>query len=98
MTVKVLIKRNIPNEKFGELMEYFKRLRMLATQCPGYISGETLHRFDMPEKYLVISSWQTIEDWRNWLRSAERTEIQNKIDTLLGENTSYEIYHYPSGK
>jgi heme-degrading monooxygenase HmoA len=43
---------------------------------------------------LVISTWQTSEDWEKWFQSPERKEVLSKIDALLGGKTEYEIYHY----
>ena len=61
---------------------------------PGYISGETLKRLDKPGESLVISTWQNADDWREWVLTKERSELQDKIDELLGEKTEYEIYQY----
>ncbi|RLB78881.1 MAG: antibiotic biosynthesis monooxygenase, partial [Deltaproteobacteria bacterium] len=61
---------------------------------PGYISGETLRNIDDPEEYLVISTWQSLEDWQRWAKSEQRAEVQNKIDNLLGQKTEYSSYLY----
>ncbi len=94
MAVKILIKRVVPDRKSAELLSLLKRLRALTMNQPGYISGETLKRIDAPGESLVISTWQSMEDWRNWVISPERAGIQNKIDDLLGVETGYEIYEY----
>jgi heme-degrading monooxygenase HmoA len=60
----------------------------------GYISGETLKRFDKPGESLVVTKWQSVHYWNQWFKSEERSEIQSKIDQLLGEETQYEIYGY----
>ena len=61
---------------------------------PGYISGETLHSLDNPGEIVVISTWQTVEQWRSWVANKERLKIQDQIDMLLGKKTEYEIYQY----
>ena len=94
MAVKVLIKRMMPESKSNELMPLFRRLRNLATNQPGYISGETLRRVDQPGEFLIISTWQSIDDWREYLVSKERAEIQSEIDVRIGRETTYEIYQY----
>ena len=94
MAVKILIKRAVPAKKARELLPLFQRLRTLAMNHPGYISGETLKRIDSPGQYLVISTWQSIDNWRRWVTSRERIQIQNQIDALLEEKTDYEIYQY----
>jgi heme-degrading monooxygenase HmoA len=81
-------------EKAKEMVQLFKKLRSLAVAQPGYISGETLKSADRPNVYLVISSWQSAEDWEQWLLNKERQEIQGVIDSLLGGNTHYELFHY----
>ena len=94
MAVKVLIKRRVPEKKAREIIPLFRRMRALAMSQGGYISGETMRNLDDPEEFVVISSWQSSEDWGRWLKSAERQEIQGQIDTLLGGHTHYALYHY----
>jgi heme-degrading monooxygenase HmoA len=94
MAVKALIKRVVPESKAREMIPLFRQMRSLAMNQDGYISGETLRNLNNPEEFLVISSWQSSQDWVNWLESAERQQIQQKIDALLGGQTKYEIYHY----
>ena len=95
MAVKVLIKRKVPKGKEAELVKLITQLRSLATMQPGYISGETLRNMDDREEYLVISLWQSADDWKLWESSKERARIQAEIDAVLGENTRYEVYYYP---
>lgn len=94
MAVKILIKRKVPQHKTEELSKLLKHLRALTMIQPGYISGETLDRVDVPGENLVISTWQSVESWRNWVLSKERQGIQERIDELLGEKTTYEIYEH----
>jgi heme-degrading monooxygenase HmoA len=94
MAVKIFIKRVIAEGRINDLLPLFRRLRNLATNQPGYISGETLKRIDSPGEYLVISTWQSLDDWREWVVFRERIEVQNEIDARLDEDTIYEIYQY----
>ncbi len=94
MAVKILIKREVPREKAKEMIPLFRKLRTLATNQPGYISGETLKSLDRPDVFLVISTWQSAEDWEKWLISKERQEVQDQVDALLGGKTEYEVFHY----
>jgi len=48
-----------------------------------------------PDEYLVISTWDNLEDWEKWVSSPPRKALQDKIDKLLGKKTTYDIYHYP---
>ncbi len=94
MAVKILIKRVVPESKTKDLIPLFRRLRNIATNQMGYISGETLKRLDKPAEFLVISTWQSIDNWREYVVSRERNEIQDEINSRLATETSYEIYQY----
>jgi heme-degrading monooxygenase HmoA len=94
MAVKIFIRRRIPEDRTHDLLPLFRRLRNLATNHSGYISGETLKNLDDPSDYLVISTWQSIDNWREWVVSRDRMEIQNEIDARLTEASVYEIYQY----
>ena len=94
MAVKILIRRQVPQEKAREMIPLFRQMRASATAQPGYITGETLRSLDNPRQFMVISTWQSSDDWNRWLQSTARNEIQKKIDTLLGGETKYEIFHY----
>ncbi len=96
MAVKVIIRRRVPKGKEAELLPLLIELRSKAINQPGHISGETLRNVNLPEDYVVISTWDSMEDWEAWERGRERGEIQAKIDALLGGKTTYGIYCYVS--
>ena len=92
MAVKILIKRKVNAQTVDGLDYLLKKMRSQTLTQAGCISGETYKRFDEEGENLVISTWQTVDDWRRWFNSEERKEIQNQIDILLEEPTEYEIY------
>ena len=47
------------------LSELLVELRSIANRQAGYISGETLRNVNNPEEYVVISTWRSLEDWRD---------------------------------
>ena len=94
MTVKIIIKRKVPKDKEKELLPLIKQIRIATTQQSGYISGETLQRIDKPGETVVVSTWESAEDWNRWITSPERSVLQIKIDNLLGQETEYEIYSH----
>jgi len=67
-------------------------LRAHAMQQPGYISGETLKCIDRPGEYLVISTWQSLDEWNKWLELQERKILEDKIDSIIGSTTEYSAY------
>ena len=94
MAIKIVIQRRVARDKEAELLPLLIQLRALATAQPGYISGETLRNVNDPEEYLVISTWQSLDKWNAWLATRQRTEIQEKMDQLLTQKTSFRAYLY----
>ncbi len=94
MVVKILIKRKAAKEVEPGLRPLLVKIRNKAIEQRGYISGETLRNVEDADEMLVISTWQTLQDWKAWYASEERAEIQNMIDTIIDEPTEYTIYQY----
>jgi heme-degrading monooxygenase HmoA len=92
MAVKILIKRSIGQGVAPVVRPLIVELRSHAMKQPGYISGETLKCIDRPGEYLVISTWQSLDDWNRWLKSQERKILEDKIDSITGKSTEYATY------
>ena len=92
MPIQVIIKRKWQTDNPQALFPLLTELRSLAKKQPGYISGETLRSLDDPDDYMVVSHWETADDWQKWLQSKERRDLQGKVDSLIGERTFYEIF------
>jgi heme-degrading monooxygenase HmoA len=92
MAVHVVIKRKMriyDPEKLGPLLgELSERAKLQK----GYISTDTLQSIEDPGEYLVISRWETEDDWTSWFQSRERRDIQGRVDSLIGERTFYEVF------
>lgn len=85
MTVTVLIERVLdPGQQPWELMDLLQQLRAKALRQPGYVSGKTLVSVDNVRTHLVLSTWLSLEHWRAWENSPERTQMLAKIEPLLG--------------
>ena len=92
MPVHVVIKRKFKMNQPEKLFPLLSELNNLAKIQQGYISTETLQSTESDEDYLVISKWETEENWDSWFMRKERREIQGRIDSLIGERTFYEIF------
>jgi heme-degrading monooxygenase HmoA len=93
MAISVMIQRKFSDqEKAAKLAPLIVKLRSMAAIQPGYITGRTFRCLDCPGEYLVISTWNSLEEWNRWLQSEQRTTLQNQVDNLLGETTQYRIY------
>jgi heme-degrading monooxygenase HmoA len=92
MAVKILIKRSIGQEVASVVRPLIVELRAHAMKQPGYISGETLKCIERPGEYLVISTWQSLDEWNKWLNSQDRKILEDKIDSITGKSTEYTAY------
>jgi heme-degrading monooxygenase HmoA len=89
--VKVLMERTIRGQHVSQIVRLLRQLRVLAMQQPGYISGETLHGVDDPNYYLVISTWESQEQWQNWCNHPERQKLSTEIDKILESPTRMRV-------
>jgi heme-degrading monooxygenase HmoA len=92
--IKIHIRRSVTAENKAALMALIRQLRSTIVGQPGYLSSETLNRVDAPDEILVVSKWQSDFYWKQWYDSPARSEIQARIDELLGTRTQYEIYEF----
>lgn len=93
MAIQVVIKRNVKQGRQAkEIVPLILQMRASAMYHPGYISGETLCDIEHPGECIVISKWETIEDWNKWVRNQTRAMIDQKIETLTGKKSEYRIY------
>ena len=93
MAISVFIQRKFSDEeKAAKLAPLIVELRSLATAQPGYITGKTFRCIDCPGEFIVLSTWNSLDDWNNWLQSKQRMAFQKQVDDLLGEVTQYRIY------
>lgn len=94
MSVKAVILRTVRPEQTEALKPLLFKMRALAMEQPGYISGETLVNIDDPTEHMVISTWSTLEQWNQWAADPRRTAIQQEIELLLGSRTVFRVYCY----
>ena len=93
MAVEVLIKRKINQGGHAKKMvPLILQIRALALHQPGYISGKTLCDLENPGDCLVISIWETVDDWNRWKQNKERARIESEIEIFTGEETLYKTY------
>ena len=94
MAVRIIIDRKVKKGKEPELAKWLRELRSKAMPSKGYVSGETLRSLVDPQNYVVITTWQSVDDWRTWEKNPERKKIQAKIERLMSRPTKTKIYLY----
>jgi heme-degrading monooxygenase HmoA len=81
----VLEHRTKDEESTKKLVEGIKIVRAEARKHPGFITGDTLVNAADPCHVVVISSWQTLEDWKTWDESQIRKSMLPLIEDHLVE-------------
>ena len=92
MSVKILIKRKFKEEALKHASAMLIKARTNAMGSKGYISTETLVNYDDPQSVLIVSVWQTKEDWDRYQDSAARKEHEDKYTGLFEGSTEYEVF------
>lgn len=90
--IRVLIERRLIEQVDTFAYEALRELRHEAIKKPGYISGETLRNIDDPNHYVVISSWQSREDWDAWCQSEERLRTDEQLRAVLTEPEKITVF------
>ena len=92
MTVKIIIDRKVKKGKESELFDLLKELRSKAVHSKGYISGETLRALSDRHNYVVVGTWQSADDWKDWESNPERKKIQARVEKIMVRPTKTKIY------
>jgi len=92
MAVKIVIDRKVKKGREAHFAKWIRELRGKAILCKGYVSGETLRALDDPCNYIVISTWQSVDDWNNWEKSPERKKIYSRIEKLMARPSESKVY------
>ena len=93
MIAKIIIKRRFVKENTPQIISLLNKMRSIAMDQTGYISGETLMQKDFPENMAVIATWQRMKDWMAWKASEERKTYEAMLEIYQTRPTQYEEYH-----
>jgi len=94
MAVKVLITRRFKKEKIREVFSVLSQIRTQALKQRGYITGETLFGHDDPQKLVVISTWESADDWLKWKDDPVRKKNEAELQQFLVDQPQYEIFTF----
>ena len=92
MVVKVLIKRHFKPEHLDAASKILIRARYEAMKMEGYIASETWRGLHDPSWIIVVSMWQSPEDWNRWYASSKRGELMTELATVMSEAERIEPY------
>ena len=91
MAIKVQIKRNFKPGTLDTASRILIRARYQAMGMQGYIASETWSDLADPHKVIVVSMWQSIEDWQRWQDSPQRGEFVTELSKIMvgGEHVGF---------
>jgi heme oxygenase (mycobilin-producing) len=92
MTIRVLIEREVEAGQEPRIQQLMTQLRGKAMKIKGYISGETLRDLNNPHKFLVISNWNSVADWKTWEKDPDRLKVQQEMNSLLLGKEKTSVY------
>ena len=92
MATKIIIERKVKPDCLADFNELSLQLRALAMRHSGYISGETLASTEDESKRLIISTWHSLDDWKEWENNPQRQEIARKMESLLAEKPTVRTF------
>jgi heme-degrading monooxygenase HmoA len=92
MAVRIIIDRKVKKGKEAEFSKLLRELRLKVVPSKGYISGETLRSLNDHSNYIVITTWQNVDDWKAWEKHPERKKVQAKIEKLMARPTKTKVY------
>ena len=81
--IRVLIERKIAEGLERYYDSTIKRMVSQVVKAPGCIAGESLQDTKNTHRRIVMSKWESIEDWDRWLHSQERKQVAAEISPLL---------------
>jgi heme-degrading monooxygenase HmoA len=93
--VRVIIEHQVKDAKDVErVIEVIRQLRNEAMKRPGYLTGETLVNTEDKCNILVISTWRSHKDWKEWDASELRHKITQPINQLLVKPYTVRSFQY----
>ena len=90
--VKILIKRHIKEGKVKDVFALLNKQRETAMEQRGHLKGETLTSYQNPHSLLVITTWQSMENWQAWKENEERRANEAQLEQFLESPTEYDEY------
>ncbi len=91
MSVKILIRRKFKKEALKNASAMLIKARTNAMGNQGYISTETLVNYDDPQSVIILSMWQSKDDWDRYRDSDTRKEHEDKYADMFEGSTEYEM-------
>jgi heme oxygenase (mycobilin-producing) len=88
--IKGIVGYKVKNHK--DLEPILMKLRSHAMQYPGYVSAENLVSEVDSSVVLMMSTWDSVENWRTWVKSRITQDLLQQAEALLKEKPRITVY------
>lgn len=75
MSVRMVVDVRVKDESAGELRSAYAALVARAASEPGLIEHQLCQSLEEPDRWLVISEWETLEQSIAWDRSEDHARL-----------------------
>ncbi|MBA7588629.1 hypothetical protein ES708_30693 [subsurface metagenome] len=76
----------------ADLQPVLLKLREHAMSYPGYLGADNLVSDKDSSIVAIITTWDSVEQWRDWQESRMRGEIMKEAEPLLEEELRVSVY------
>lgn len=83
--INVIIERVVDPTMLDVFRQTLLQTRRLALESPGYLSGESFMDVERQNHWYIMSSWETLDDWKQWQSSGARHEMLLAFKAMLVE-------------
>ena len=77
---------------FNEVEPILMQLRSHAMQYPGFVSAENLVSEEDFSIVMMISTWETIENWTTWVESRRTQDLLRQAKAVVMEAARITAY------
>jgi len=77
---------------YKDLEPILRQLRSHAMQYPGFMSAENLVSEEDFSVVVMLSTWETIENWRVWVESKRTRDLLRQAKTVVLEAARITTY------
>ena len=88
--VKVIVGYKV--KKGADIQPILLKLRSHAIQYSGFVGAENFVREKVSSIIMVVYTWQSVNDWREWEKSKIRQGLLKEAKTLLEDEPRVTIY------
>jgi len=91
--VKVIIERRVKPGSEGKLEKLLTDIRSQAMyHSPGFVSGEVLTSVADPSIRVIIGTFLTLDNWKQWENSPLRQELLRQMKPYLASRPRVAVY------